>query len=571
VSYGGSGTSVTATPAAGYTFTSWSDGNTNATRTDSNVTANLSVSASFTLNSYTLTYTANAGGTIRGTTPQTVNSGASGSPVTATPNVGFTFSSWSDGNTSATRTDSNVTASAAYTASFAKKPLGSGTSTTVTATAKASVTATVGSFTDPNTAAAAAAFTASINWGDSSQPSNGTVSGSNGSFSVSGTHTYQLDGSYPISVSVTGDGSSVNLTATASVGEQANGISVTGAALTGSSYVEGSALSNVSVASFTDAGAGTPASGYSATIDWGDGSQKSTGAVAGSNGTFTVAGGHTYAEEGKYTTTIAVTKTGVTGGTGNATGSITVSDADKFTGTAAAPIGATAGTALSNVSLATFTDAYTGHTDASDFAATINWGDSSQPSTGTVSGSGGSFTVRGSHTYATKGAYSVSVTLSDNEPPSNPSQPVATATVTVAATVLQTGGTGCTAGSGIDLSYCNLSGQSLQGANLKGGNLTGANLVGVSLQGANLQGANAENADLAGVNLQGANLQTADLKGANLSNANLSGDNLQNAELQNANLSNANLQGANLQNANATGANLTGANLQGANTNGLIR
>ncbi len=47
------------------------------------MTANLSVSATFAINTYTLTYTAGANGTISGTTPQTVNHGSNGSAVTA--------------------------------------------------------------------------------------------------------------------------------------------------------------------------------------------------------------------------------------------------------------------------------------------------------------------------------------------------------------------------------------------------------------------------------------------------------------------------------------------------------
>ena len=54
-----------------------------AARTDTNVTANVSVTANFAINTYTLTYTAGANGAITGTSPQTVNHGADGSEVTA--------------------------------------------------------------------------------------------------------------------------------------------------------------------------------------------------------------------------------------------------------------------------------------------------------------------------------------------------------------------------------------------------------------------------------------------------------------------------------------------------------
>ena len=48
----------------------------------------------------------------------------------------------------------------------------------------------------------------------------------------------------------------------------------------------------------------------------------------------------------------------------------------------------------------------------SDFTATINWGDSST-SAGTVSGSGGNYTVAGSHTYGTTGFFNVNVHVDD--------------------------------------------------------------------------------------------------------------------------------------------------------------
>ena len=61
------GTAVTAVPDTGYHFVEWSDSVATATRTDTNVTADISVTASFAINEYTLTYTAGANGTISGT------------------------------------------------------------------------------------------------------------------------------------------------------------------------------------------------------------------------------------------------------------------------------------------------------------------------------------------------------------------------------------------------------------------------------------------------------------------------------------------------------------------------
>jgi len=71
------------------------------------------------INTYTLTYTAGAHGSITGTSPQTVNYGADGSAVTAVPATGYHFTGWSDSVATATRHDTDVTADVTVTASFA--------------------------------------------------------------------------------------------------------------------------------------------------------------------------------------------------------------------------------------------------------------------------------------------------------------------------------------------------------------------------------------------------------------------------------------------------------------------
>ncbi len=58
--------------------------------------------------------------------------------------------------------------------------------------------------------------------------------------------------------------------------------------------------------------------------------------------------------------------------------------------------------------------------NATDFTASINWGDGSKPSAGTVAGpTGGPFTVSGSHTYTQAGDFKVKVTLHDTVDNSN--------------------------------------------------------------------------------------------------------------------------------------------------------
>ena len=118
VLYGESGTAVTAVPEEGYAFVRWSDGVTTATRTDSNVTSDITVTAEFRRIELTLTYAAGTGGSIVGETSQTVQYGESGTAVTAVPDEGYEFVRWSDGVTTATRTDSNVTSDTTVTAEF---------------------------------------------------------------------------------------------------------------------------------------------------------------------------------------------------------------------------------------------------------------------------------------------------------------------------------------------------------------------------------------------------------------------------------------------------------------------
>ncbi|MGJ8653633.1 MAG: carbohydrate-binding protein [Opitutaceae bacterium] len=119
VNAGGNGSSVTAVADSGYSFVNWSDGSTANPRTDTNVTSDVTVTANFSTNSYTLTYTAGVNGSISGTSPQTVAQGGNGTAVTAVADTGYSFVNWSDGSTANPRTDTNVTSDVTVTATFA--------------------------------------------------------------------------------------------------------------------------------------------------------------------------------------------------------------------------------------------------------------------------------------------------------------------------------------------------------------------------------------------------------------------------------------------------------------------
>ena len=115
------GTVVTLTesPAAAYTFSSWGgDASGSGATTTITMTGNKAVTANFTLKTFTLTYTAGANGTISGASPQTVAYGTAGTAVTAKANTNYNFVAWSDGVATAIRTDSNVITAIAVTANF---------------------------------------------------------------------------------------------------------------------------------------------------------------------------------------------------------------------------------------------------------------------------------------------------------------------------------------------------------------------------------------------------------------------------------------------------------------------
>jgi hypothetical protein len=81
---------------------------------------------------------------------------------------------------------------------------------------------------------------------------------------------------------------------------------------------------------------------------------------------------------------------------------------DVITASAATVSPQTTGKAFT-APVATFTDSYLG--SPADFSASLAWGDGTAPSTGTITKSGSTFTVSGTHTYAAHGTYAPSVTI----------------------------------------------------------------------------------------------------------------------------------------------------------------
>ncbi len=193
------------------------------------------------------------------------------------------------------------------------------------ATEGQSFSGAVAAFTASAADAAAADFTATIDWGDGSS-STGTVTASgNGGFIVSGRHAYAEQGAQTATVTLQDNN---NHTVTV-----ADAVQVADAALLALgdriAVSQGLSASGVTVASFIDTGGADAAADYTATIHWGDGSS-STGTVSLSNGTLNVTGSHTYAATGQYSVKVSLQDEGGATATANSVAVLGISDSDDI-------------------------------------------------------------------------------------------------------------------------------------------------------------------------------------------------------------------------------------------------
>jgi PKD repeat protein len=243
-------------------------------------------------------------------------------------------------------------------------------------------------------------YTAVVNWGDGSSDtlnslgfdsSDAPISGSAGQFTINDGHYYQQPGSYTIQLTVT-DPAGQSWVGTTTAAVSAAPLTVTGGLV--DDAVPGVAVTQT-LASFTDANVADPASNYAATVNWGDGNQTS-GVISGSDGDFVVSGTHAYAAQGNYQVTVTVSNA-----------------ADQTTGSATSTmdVGAIYAGQPATLQVASFTSSNP-NAVASNFSATITWGDGTQ-SAGVVTGSNGQFQVTGTHTYAADGSYAVQVAVAD--------------------------------------------------------------------------------------------------------------------------------------------------------------
>jgi uncharacterized protein (TIGR03118 family) len=222
---------------------------------------------------------------------------------------------------------------------------------------------------------------------------------------------------------------SIAFAAGASASVTAAPLTAQGATVTG---IEGNPLAtapaDVLVATFMDTGTpGSPAS-YSATIDWGD----KTGTTAPTritsqgvaNGTvFSIFGNHTYAETGTHAITVTITNT-ADGAQAIASGQAVIADAALTPSVTQPSVAQTEGVVFSGP-VASFTDGNPSATTSDYTYVTINWGDGTPATAGTITQTGTimvpAFLVSGTHTYADAGVnggighYAITVNVHDKD------------------------------------------------------------------------------------------------------------------------------------------------------------
>lgn len=150
---------------------------------------------------------------------------------------------------------------------------------------------------------------------------------------------------------------------------------------------------------------------WTASVDWGDGTV-TPGTVTGTGAAFQVEGAHTYAEVGTYRITTTVREV-----SNPAVHAVTIARADvrdaPLTVTSAPPLMTVLNVPTpEGAVVARFTDANP-TSQASEFSATVNWGDTSQASVAQVAShpDGGFVVTAPSHTYALRGTPTVAVVI----------------------------------------------------------------------------------------------------------------------------------------------------------------
>lgn len=244
-------------------------------------------------------------------------------------------------------------------------------------------------------------YTATIDWGDQTTPSLGTVVAGLGQFDVLGTHTYAEHGLYQIVINVSDvDGST---------GSTNGNITVRDAALSadgvGTITAKESVELNSVLATFTDANPFGTLADFTATVTWGDGVVEPATVLTNDSGGYQVTGSHTYMVQGSYAMHVDITDTG--GQVASAGSTVNVSDAPLQVA-GVGTFNTIEGSSYTGL-VGTFAFGNT-NTPSGEFTNIIDWGDGSAPEPGIVDQTGpGTFELVGTHIYMNEGSFAVSI------------------------------------------------------------------------------------------------------------------------------------------------------------------
>jgi PKD repeat protein len=231
--------------------------------------------------------------------------------------------------------------------------------------------------------------TATIDWGDGTIAAATVVAGQ-----VSGDHAYADPGAYTVTVTVTDNtGLSGSDTLIATV-NTVNNVPDAPTVDAGADQAADEGQTVSMAAAFIDPDDGDT---HTATIDWGDGTIANATVAAGQ-----VSGDHAYAAAGAYTVTVTVTDD--TGLSGSDTLIATVNNLPD-----APTVDAGADQAADERHTVSLAAMFTDPDDGDTHTATIDWGDGTIANATVAAGQ-----VSGDHAYADDGAYTVTVTVTDD-------------------------------------------------------------------------------------------------------------------------------------------------------------
>ena len=278
--------------------------------------------------------------------------------------------------------------------------------------------AVLATFNDSNPNALAD-LSATINWGDGAASTAGSITFNSvtGSYQVSGSHTYKNPSYYFPTITIMDTASG-----TAQAGAK---IYVADAPLhpfaASIGPVAGNSFTGV-VGSFTDSDPNRQLSFYTATIDWGDG-HVSAGTIALNSTTqrYDVSGTNTYASGGSYAVTLSIHDYGGMTLNIHSTASASVSGTISSGGGGGSITSATGVNGLVSIESWPVGGVLAGFSDSNanalaDLQASVNWGDGSAPTAGTVNfnSAAGNFQVSATHIYKMDAYYFATISITDS-------------------------------------------------------------------------------------------------------------------------------------------------------------